>query len=97
VTQVRPKLPKKPERSPRLARLVLVFDSRALRDEFRGWLSDGGGEQAFTADLEYFGDTTRRLVEVDYDGDIVRFKSKDSAKSSAPDGGGEARCPRLHG
>jgi hypothetical protein len=59
---------------------MLVFDSRALRDEFRGWLSDGGGEQAFTADLEYFGDTIRRLVDVDYDGNIVRFKSNGSAK-----------------
>jgi hypothetical protein len=80
LNQVRPKLPKKPKRTPRPARLMLVFDSRALRDEFRGWLSDGGGEQAFTADLEYFGDTIRRLVDVDYDGNIVRFKSNGSAK-----------------
>jgi hypothetical protein len=54
---VRAKTLKKKPAKDRPARLVLRFDSRTLRDEFRGWLSDGGGEQAFMADLEYFMDT----------------------------------------
>ena len=74
--RVRAKDPKKPKRTPRPARLVLMFDTRALRDEFRGWLSDGGGEQAFTSDLEYFADDKLRCVDFDYDGDNVRVTSK---------------------
>jgi hypothetical protein len=64
----------KSHRSPRPARLVFTFDSRSLRDEFRGWLSDGGGEQAFLSDVEYFGDEKYRGVEFDYDYRVVVVK-----------------------
>ena len=71
---MRAKTPKKKPAKDRPARLVLRFDSRTLRDEFRGWLSDGGGEQAFMADLEYFTDTRFRSADFDYDGDTVIVK-----------------------
>lgn len=67
---------KKPAAKERPARLVFKFDSRALRDEFRGWMSDGGGEQAFVCDLEYFSDTKSRGADFDYDGDTVVVKGR---------------------
>ena len=73
-TRVRAKTPQKKPAKDRPARLVLRFDSCVLRDEFRGWLSDGGGEQAFVADLEYFTDSRLRGADFDYDGDTVIVK-----------------------
>ena len=35
--------------------LTITFDNEKLRDEFIGWLSDGGGEDSFNL-VEHVGD-----------------------------------------
>lgn len=46
----------------RKAQLIITFDSTDLRDEFKGWLSDGGGEYNFMEGLEM-----REGAKVDFD------------------------------
>lgn len=64
--QIKPK-----RREPKPVRLTIVFPRRAVYDEFRGWLSDGGGEQAFMADVEHLGDNDIGSLDFDYDGHTV--------------------------
>ena len=59
------------------AQLVIKFSSAALRDEFRGWLSDGGGEYGFMGALEIRGEPP---VDIDYDGNTVTVRSRDAAR-----------------
>lgn len=47
--------------------IKIVFDTQELKDEFIGWMSDGGGEQSFNmlewvADFKYSADDT--VIEV---------------------------------
>jgi hypothetical protein len=44
--------------------LTISFDSAELRSLFRGWLSDGGGEQDFMQCVDHERGTT---LDIDYD------------------------------
>ena len=60
--------------------LTIYFDSAALRALFRGWLSDGGGEQEFSAVVS---DERGTRIDVDYDREtvvIVEFQSPSKGK-----------------
>ena len=45
--------------------IKIHFETEKLKDEFIGWLFDGGGEQSFNM-LEHIGDFSSKT----YDGDI---------------------------
>lgn len=61
----------------KLTTLVIEFDSVELRDDFRGWLSDGGGEYNY---MEGHDEAREFLIHFDYSGDTVKVtKTKRNA------------------
>jgi hypothetical protein len=46
--------------------LTISFDSAEMRALFRGWLSDGGGEQDF---MDHVKEERGSTLDIDYDGE----------------------------